>query len=122
MGNTEKSKRIRRTIRELVVKGYERELSHSLSELEAHFKAWRDGTISCFRLNELIHEHHDGVSRDLWKKYAFKPEAILPGLVAYGVILESEVPGDVLADMQPMIRAIREVQNIRTETPEGVNE
>jgi hypothetical protein len=110
MHQSEKQKRMRKAMRDLVSKAYERELSQSLSGLESQFKLWRDGGISCFRLNDLIHEHHDGVSRDLWKKYGFNAEMLLPSLVAKGVILESEVPEELLAEMRPTIQSMREFE------------
>ena len=118
MGGSDGQKRLRKAMRNLVTRGYERELSKALSDLEASFRTWREGTITCFQLSDLIHEHHDGVSRDLWKKYGFHAEVLLPGLVASGVILESEVPEELLATMQQKIRGIREFQENRSQEPE----
>jgi|GEM_PF-387811 len=119
MGGSDRQKRLRKAMRELVTRAYERELGKALSDLEASFRIWREGTITCFRLNDLIHDHHDGVSRDLWKKYGFHPEVLLPILVASGVIQESEVPEELLATMRQKIRGIREFQEYRPQEPEA---
>lgn len=95
-------------MRELLAKAHDKELSQALSELESHFKSWRSGEITSFRLNELIHEHHDGVSRDLWKKYGFHPEMLLPSLVVDGVISLTEIPEELLAEIQPLVQSMRE--------------
>ena len=107
MGRSPRHKRIRKAMREFYAKAYDRELSAALSELEAKFKAWRAGEIDTFELNSAVHEHHDGISRDLWTKYGLKPEMMLPTLVVQGVISESELPEDLLAEMRETIESMR---------------
>jgi hypothetical protein len=107
MKNSESTKRTRKDIAELVDKACEKEFSKVLSGLESHFMEWRAGRISCFRLNELIHEYHDGVARDLWAKYRHRPSSLLPVLVADGVVPETEVPSDVLAEIRESVDAFK---------------
>ncbi len=117
MSKSPKQKRIRKAMRDLVVKAYERELGLELTKLEASFTKWHSGEIDCFLLNDLIHEHHDGASRDLWKKYGLRPEMLLPSLVANGIISESEVPDELLTEMKQTIHAMREFQKNWPEDP-----
>ena len=86
---------------------YERELSAALSDLEAKFTAWRTGEIDCFDLNDQIHQHHNGISRTLWSRYQGGLEMIFPMLVARGIIEESEVPNELLADFKSSIESFR---------------
>lgn len=90
----------RRELRKLAELAYDRELGIALEKLEAHFKRWRRGEISPHDLNELIHEHHDGVSRELWNFYNNKPDFTVPLAIAKGTIAENEVP-PILRDCIP---------------------
>jgi hypothetical protein len=86
-------KRVRRQLRELAGIAYERELSQELEKLAQGFEQWRQGKIDAFELNDLIHKHHNGASRDLWKHYH---HSWLHIQVAYavraGILREEEVP------------------------------
>jgi hypothetical protein len=48
---------------------YQRDLDKELTKLKARFDNWQTKKIDCFELSDLIHEFHDGVSRELWKFY-----------------------------------------------------
>ena len=89
-------KRVRRQLRELAGMAYERELSQELEKLAQGFEQWRQGTIDAFELNDLIHKHHNGASRELWKHYHY---AWLHMQVAYaifaGILREEEIAEEV---------------------------
>lgn len=92
-------KPIKRVLRQLMEVAYERELHRELEKLDQAFATWRDGMINSFELNELIHKHHNGPSRELWSRYSSGRDADM--YVAYavveGLIEEEEVPAEVLA-------------------------
>lgn len=98
------SKAQRRALRELAGLAHRRELERELAELEAHFKAWREGQIGPFALNDRIHEFHNGPSRDLWKTYVMlHAEMVVPTAVVRGVLQENELPADLLESMRPIL-------------------
>lgn len=86
----------RRALGRLVVLAYERELSEVLGELDAQFARWRTGEIGAAELNDLIHDHHLGPSRTLWKKY-FYPLANFAVRLALteGVLTDEDLPEDL---------------------------
>ena len=92
-------KPIKRVLRQLMDVAYERELHRELEKLDQSFAAWREGTISSFELNELIHKHHDGPSRELWSRYrnVRAADMLVTSAVVEGLIKEEEVPLEVLA-------------------------
>ena len=67
MNNAGPSKQTRKKLRELNKIAYARELNHHLGQLGQKFDEWRNKGIDCWDLNDLIHEFHDGISRDLYK-------------------------------------------------------
>lgn len=72
-------------------------MEQALSELQAKFEAWRSGLLSCFELNNLIHEYHDRTARSIWKRYSCCTlEQLVPILVAEGILKESDLPPDAL--------------------------
>lgn len=117
MARSEKQRRIRRAAHDLAGLAYERELGRALSELEGHFQKWRAGEISCFRLSELVHEHHDGIARDLWRKYGGHPEMLLPLLIADGILSESELPEELHVEMRQAIQSMREFRKRFSDPP-----
>lgn len=90
----EKTKR--KVTRELVGKAYDRELSEALNVLATQVDRWRAKEIDAFELNDAIHRHHNGISRDLWARYNGHDETILPFVIAEGIIKEDEVPSELL--------------------------
>lgn len=98
----------RKALRTLMDVAYQREMEQALSDLQERFAAWRRGEISCLGLNDAIHEYHDGVARNIWKRYNyFKPEQIVPMAVAEGVLQESELPPQQLERFKQIIEAYR---------------
>lgn len=48
----EYSKKIKRQLRELAGKAYQRELEAILADLEMQFTKWREGQIDCWKLED----------------------------------------------------------------------
>ncbi|MBA2650442.1 MAG: hypothetical protein H0U75_12775 [Legionella sp.] len=94
MSNTELSRKTRKKLRELCKIAYTRELNHHIEQLGQKFDEWRNNDIDCWDLNDLIHEFHDGTSRDLYKVYHYtKNEAYLVSrAVQLGFLQKDELP------------------------------
>ena len=92
-------KPIKRVLRHLMDVAYERALHRELAKLGESFAAWQEGTINSFELNELIHKHHHGPSRELWSRYSNVRAAdmVVAAAVVDGLIKQEEVPAEVFA-------------------------
>ena len=93
----ETSRRIKRLVREYAAIAHDRELGQALRDLDVQFGCWRNGEISAAELNDVIHQFHDGASREVWRKYATnRLEAALGFAVATGILRKEELPADLL--------------------------
>ncbi|MBN2717734.1 MAG: hypothetical protein JXX14_17925 [Deltaproteobacteria bacterium] len=63
------SKKQIKHLRQLSEIAYEKELSFYLDNLRNRFDEWKSGNIDVWALSDIIHEFHDGKSRDLYKFY-----------------------------------------------------
>ena len=98
------SKRLKRLVREWVAVANDRELSKALIDLRAHFEAWQRGEISAADLNDLIHQFHQGASREIWKKYATNHlEPAIGFAVATGILRQEELPPELLQHVAGLI-------------------
>ena len=86
----------RRRIRELCALAYERELSAELARLEAAFRRWRAEEINAFGLSDLIHQFHQGPSRELFLRYDQVDPLLVASAIHRGIIPEAEVGAEVL--------------------------
>lgn len=73
MDHHEAPKRIKRLLRELAAKAHEEELRRALTPLAKAFDRWSRGEVDSFELSDLIHEFHQGPSRDLFVRYTRRP-------------------------------------------------
>ena len=72
------------------------------------FKNWRNKTIDGFELNDLIHKHHQGTSRELWKFYSYAdPDTAVARAVKLDFIKKEEIPDDILKLITPPIRSFQ---------------
>lgn len=67
-------KSLRRELREVARRAYDAELSQALAPLADAFDAWRTGKLSPAKLVEQIHDFHDGVNRQIWKRFTYHSE------------------------------------------------
>ena len=111
------SKKIQNELRRLAGIAYERDMEKALSELESHFKDWRSGVLSPHDLNDLIHKHHDGISRNLWKFYTVSPEVTVPQSVVDGTIREKEIPKEVLEYIADSVAFYQEKEQTINKNP-----
>ena len=93
-----------KAVRKLSGIAYERELAKAAGDLRDQFESWRRGELDVFELNERIHQFHDGISRDLYKKYAMGEASWnLAGAIRNDVIKESEVDPLILENLHNLI-------------------
>jgi hypothetical protein len=89
---------------------HERELSNAAADLQARFEEWRSGRIDVFALNEQIHRYHDGVSRDLYKRYSMgEAHWSVASAIARGILKESEVLPILLDSLRSVVDLAREM-------------
>lgn len=97
-------KRIKRMIREWAGVAHERDLRNALTDLRAQFDRWERGEIDSFELNDLVHKHHDGASREIWKRYATnRLSPALASAVAAGVLRTEELPSELVQHLAGLI-------------------
>lgn len=79
------SKKQKKHLRELVDTAYERDLSKCLLTVASRFEAWKENEISVWDLNQVIHEFHNDIARELYKAYTMTDKELA---VAFGVVQE----------------------------------
>lgn len=95
-------------LRELAQEAWECELNSELLTLFETFCRWADNGMSAFELVEQIHEFHDGVSRDLYKRYMALPARTAVAMaIAHGLMSEDAVAPELLAKMTDEIESFR---------------
>jgi len=106
---TKLTKKQRKQAAQLLELAHDRELSEALADVETGFQRWRAGEITSFDLDNLIHEHHQGPSRKIWKMYSSASgwEIALPGALHRGYLKVEDFPDEFWAALGPRIEEIR---------------
>lgn len=100
----EMTKAQKRHLRNLAAVAYERELGAALKDLHSHFARWKTDEITAWDLNDLIHEHHNGISRELYKLYTeANPRMSVARALARDVIRWDEVKDDCRSLLTVMV-------------------
>ena len=103
-------KAIRRKTREFADQAYEEELRRALAPLADAFERWKVGAASSVEISDLIHEFHQGPSRQLRGTYtALKPDALVARAVAVGVIARKSLPPEVAASLTDEIKTFEQL-------------
>lgn len=103
-------KAIRRKTREFADQAYEEELRRALAPLAEAFERWKVRSASSVEISDLIHQFHEGPSRQLWGTYtALKPDALVARAVALGVLTRQSLPPDVAASLAHEIEAFEQL-------------
>ena len=105
------SKMARRAIRELAGLAYERELAGELTKLRAAFDAWMAGQMTPFELEQVVHQFHDGVSRQLYNRYSSGstlPHAVAAAVLR-GTISVNEIPEPARKQLDRIMALLSEV-------------
>lgn len=95
---TELSKHLKKQFRELIGIAYKRELAYHLNELAKKFDEWKAKKIDCWELNDLIHQFHNGISRDVYNTYNNNLDKrwLVSRAIANNFLQWDEVPQEVL--------------------------
>ena len=94
----------RRRLHELAVLAYQRDLDVELTKLEVEFTRWRAGELSPHELSALIHDFHQGPSRELFSKYDQRfRELNVADAIRRGVLSTDEVGVEILALLEPRL-------------------
>jgi hypothetical protein len=105
---TKFTRRERGELRKLSMKAYERELAQELSRLKEQFAGWREGKVDSFELSNIIHEFHNGVSRELYTEYMnVSPHLMVSYALVDGILSEEEIQSDVLEKLAQAIELYR---------------
>jgi hypothetical protein len=102
------SKQERALLRRLAEEAWESELRAGLEALFETFRRWADSGMSTFELNDRIHDFHDGISRELYKRYATgDPGAAVAYAIAAGHLDEDAIAPALLEKLAPAIEVFR---------------
>jgi hypothetical protein len=101
-------KRIKVQLRKLMGEAYERELARELTKLATRFGDWQAGQIDAGELNDLIHKHHNGPSREMFNYYNnVSPSTSVARAVVEGLLAETDIPIDVWSYIEDMVKIYR---------------
>lgn len=97
-------KRIKRLLREQSMLAHEEELRRALLPLANSFEEWKAGKLDSGRLSLMIHDFHQGPSRELFSKYnsAFL-ELNVAGAIVGGILDRKTIPEEVLEHLSKAI-------------------
>jgi len=102
-------KRMKKELRQHADRAWEAEMRAALGALAAKFDDWRAGNMSSTDLNAAIHQFHDGVAREIWKRFSTNdPKIPLAHAVAVGFIDEATLPSEVRDYIGSMVEFFRE--------------
>jgi hypothetical protein len=97
-------KAVKRLVREWAAIAHDRELGRALLVLRMQFDRWERGEIAAAELNDLIHQFHQGASREIWKRYATNHlEPAIGSAVAAGILRRDELPEELLRHVAGLI-------------------
>ena len=97
-------KKLKRLLAEQADRAWEAEMRSALAALAERFDQWRAGALSCDELDQAVHAYHNGIARDIWKRYAGN-DPVLPvaRAVALGILGRESVPPEVLAQIAGLV-------------------
>lgn len=105
------SKKLKKELGKLAEKAYEIALDSELSKLSSKFDEWKNQKMDGFELTEEIHEFHDGISRELWKRYNGNDTIfIVSHAVVQGILDESEISDQIMHELKPIIESLRKTK------------
>ncbi|MCC9603753.1 hypothetical protein LOC67_24650 [Stieleria sp. JC731] len=103
------SKADRKCRRKLGAIAWKRELSAEIHKLADAICAMDAGDLSPHDVNDQIHEFHDGISRELWRRYTQSD----PGASVYRAHYDGYLTDDDLVDATQGVRdAVREFADL----------
>jgi hypothetical protein len=104
-------KRIKRLLREYAAAAHEEELRRALIPVAEAFGRWERGELGSGELSEIIHQFHQGPSRDLWVRYnAPHLEMVVAFAITTGVLGRDTIPAELLEHLAGSMRFYEEEQ------------
>jgi hypothetical protein len=105
------SKKLKAMLREHVGRAWEAEMGAALGALSAKFDEWRAGAMSTADLDAAVHDYHDGVAREMWKRFSTNDPVIpLAHAVATGVLPQDSLPPEVVERIASMVGLLEELE------------
>lgn len=99
-------------LREWANQAWESELHDALAGLFDDFSRWADDGYSSRELVERIHEFHDGISRELYKRYTgFPPSVAVARAIAVGILDEAALSPSLHEKLADEIEAQRRIND-----------
>jgi len=100
------NKREKKKLRELASLAHKRELNSALSKLEKKFVKWKKSKIDSFELNHEIHLFHNGISKELYKKYNTSGllDICVEWAIANNILKKDEVEDNLLNKLELIIK------------------
>lgn len=93
-------------LRQAAAIAHDRELSTALRDLRAEFDCRERGDITADELSDRIHRFHDGMSREIWRRYATNDlEPVVAMAVAMAVLSRNELPKALLDHLAGLIES-----------------
>jgi hypothetical protein len=97
-------------LRSLVAEAWAEELNHSLEEQFENFMKWADDAMSPFEVVEEMHIFHNGIARELYKKYAGPlVSTTVAKAIAENHIKESDLNDGLLGKLKAEIATFRKL-------------
>jgi len=107
------TKRERAALRNLAAKAHEQELEDAMTDLYDKFCIWGGKGMNVFDLNELIHEFHNGVSRELYKTYVLgEPEISVAIGIFRRVIDPDDLDKKLYMNISPIVESFESLKKI----------
>lgn len=101
------SKKLGKLLREHRDRAWEAENRIALGALAGRFDEWREGKLATDELDHAVHEYHDGIGREIWKRYALgDPAFALARAILVGIIDRDSLPPEVLEHVSPLVELI----------------
>ena len=81
----------------------------ALGALATKFDEWKAGRMSSADLHAAIHDYHNGIGREIWKRFSTNnPKMPLAHAVAVGLVSKESLPAEVLEHIEPMVEFFQE--------------
>lgn len=102
-------KSVKRHLRQLANETYENELAKEMTKLAEQFEAWKQGHICAGDLNILIHDYHQGPSREMFARYNSRlgDDVLVAGAIARGLLKRDDIPEEVWPHIQGLTEFYR---------------
>jgi len=101
---------MRKLLRHHASLAWEAEMKIALGTLADKFDQWRAGTVTSDELHQAVHEYHDGIGRDIWKRYSTnKPEIPLAHAVAAGFVNREALPQEIFSHIESTVEMFEEL-------------